>query len=187
MTKRKILIIGAGGIGSFLISFLDRIGLYNITVFDPDKVEKKNITYQNFLESDIGENKAKVMEKRYESVETGMPYAVLTIKQLQSYSLVICCADNLDVRRLLYKSDIKWLDLRSQGRNAVLISHEIDKNKMDTVLQGPEGSFSCQGGNWSGKQKDIHYTHTAVAGMATQWMQRWFNAEEVCDFKIINI
>ena len=65
MTKRKILIIGAGGIGSFLISFLDRIGLYNITVFDPDKVEKKNITYQNFLESDIGENKAKVMEKRY--------------------------------------------------------------------------------------------------------------------------
>ena len=47
-SKRKIMIIGAGGIGSFLIPLLDKTGLYNITVFDPDVVEIKNITYQNF-------------------------------------------------------------------------------------------------------------------------------------------
>ena len=45
---RKVLIIGAGGIGSFLIPLLDKVKMYDITVADPDKVETKNLTYQNF-------------------------------------------------------------------------------------------------------------------------------------------
>ena len=48
MNKRKILIIGAGGIGSMLIHNLDRLGLYDITVYDDDKVEYKNIFYQHY-------------------------------------------------------------------------------------------------------------------------------------------
>ena len=46
--KRKILVIGAGGIGSYLISFLNNLDLYDIQVNDDDKVETKNLTYQNF-------------------------------------------------------------------------------------------------------------------------------------------
>ena len=42
----KVLIIGAGGIGSFLIPLLDRMGEYAMTVADPDSVEKKNLLYQ---------------------------------------------------------------------------------------------------------------------------------------------
>ena len=55
---RKVLVIGAGGIGSFLIPVLDRVGLYDITVADPDKVETKNLTYQNFTEEEVGMHKA---------------------------------------------------------------------------------------------------------------------------------
>jgi tRNA A37 threonylcarbamoyladenosine dehydratase len=44
--KRKIMIIGAGGIGSFLVSNLARVGIYDITVFDDDKVESKNLLHQ---------------------------------------------------------------------------------------------------------------------------------------------
>ena len=52
MMNRRIMIIGAGGIGSFLTQFLQRLG-YRITVFDDDGVERKNIGYQNFTVSDI--------------------------------------------------------------------------------------------------------------------------------------
>ena len=38
---RKVLVIGAGGIGSFLIPILDKVGLYRISVADPDVVEVK--------------------------------------------------------------------------------------------------------------------------------------------------
>jgi molybdopterin/thiamine biosynthesis adenylyltransferase len=182
---RKILIIGVGGIGSFLVPILDMTKLYNITVYDPDKVEKKNITYQNFTEEDISSHKVSVM-KRLPSVKNAKSYPILTAEQITGYDLVICCADNLTVRRLLYRSDVKWLDLRAQGRNCALISYEMDTNLFDTVLSGPDGSFSCQG-TWDGKAKNVHFMQTVAAGMGAQWMQRWFNDEEVCKSKVMNI
>ena len=36
---RKVMIIGAGGIGSFLIPQLNRTKLYKLTVYEPDIVE----------------------------------------------------------------------------------------------------------------------------------------------------
>ena len=184
---RRILIIGAGGIGSYLVSILNKTNMYNITVADPDKVERKNLTYQNFREKDLLKNKATLMEQRFKSVVKSIPFPILTASQIIKYDLVICCADNLDVRRLLYRTDCKWLDLRSQGRNAAYISYQVDKALADTVLIGPEGSFSCQGDNWDGKSKNLHYMHIAIAGMGAEWVQRWFNDEEVEAFKVVNV
>ena len=39
--KRRILVIGAGGIGSYLIPLLDKTKIYDMVVADPDNVEKK--------------------------------------------------------------------------------------------------------------------------------------------------
>ena len=185
---RKILIIGAGGIGSYLISILDKTSLYAISVYDPDIVEKKNTTYQNFNNDDIEKYKVNVMKERYPSVKRNEPYLVLTENQIQGYDLVICCADNLDVRRLLYRSSTEWLDLRAQGRNGALISYKTPKAMYDTVLAGPNGSFSCQGNEWDGKSAGFHYIHVAIAGMAAEWVQRWYvNKDDVGDYKVVNI
>tara|TARA_R100000329_G_scaffold115150_1_gene94637 strand:- start:979 stop:1551 length:573 start_codon:yes stop_codon:yes gene_type:complete len=177
--KRKIMIIGAGGIGSFLIPLLDKTGLYNITVFDPDVVEVKNITYQNFTESDVEKLKVDVMAERYDSVKA-QPYKVLTSKQVKGYDLVICCADNLAIRRTLYASDkIKWLDLRAQGRNAAMISSLERAELYSSFTAGPDGSFSCQGDSWEGDTTGVHFMQVVAAGFGAQWTQRWFNGEDV--------
>jgi len=186
--KRKIMIIGAGGIGSFLIPLLDKTGLYRITSYDPDIVEKKNISYQNFEIDEIELKKVTAMQDRYKSVVKAEPFLVLTKKQIEGYDLVICCADNLDVRRLLYRSTVQWLDLRAQARNGALISYKTPKDMFDTVLAGPDGSFSCQGDTWEGDKSGLHFTHVVIAGMAAEWMQRWFvDNEDVCDYKVVNI
>ena len=186
--KRKIMIIGTGGIGSFLIPLLDKTGLYKITAFDPDIVETKNITYQNYEQDEVEDKKVYAMKTRYKSIVKAEPYLVLTQRQIEGYDLVICCADNLDVRRLLYRSSVQWLDLRAQARNGALISYKTPKNMFDTVLTGPDGSFSCQGDSWEGKKEGIHFTHVAIAGMAAEWMQRWFvDNDDVCDYKVVNI
>ena len=186
---RRVMIIGAGGIGSHLISFLDRIGIYDITVFDDDKVEQKNLTYQNFSEAHIGMNKAEV----FANVKSE-PYQVLVEKQLTGYDLVVCCVDNLAARRLLYRqgygddAKLKWLDLRAQGRNAALISYKINPNLMDALLAGEDGSFSCQGSDWDGSPEQINCMHITVAGMAAQWIQRWWqDNDNVVDKMVINI
>ena len=186
--KRKIMIIGTGGIGSFLIPLLDKTKLYRITAFDPDIVEVKNLTYQNFEMREIEEKKVKTLQQRYSSIVTAEPSLVLTERQIEGYDLVICCADNLDVRRLLYRSSVKWLDLRAQGRNGALISYKTPKDMFDVVLTGPDGSFSCQGTEWDGKNEGIHFTHVCIAGMAAEWLQRWYvNNDDVCDYKVVNI
>ena len=198
--ERNIMIIGAGGIGSYLVQFLKRMNqaqrtnvpethLYNITVFDGDTVDTKNLGYQAYDELDVGEKKVECI-----GGINPQPFNVLLDKQLQGYDLVVCCADNLAVRRLLYRqgfgsdANLKWLDLRSTGRNAALISYKVDPKMMDTLLIGEEGSFSCQAQNWDGSAKDINCMNMVIAGMGIQWIQRWFNDnEDVIDMKMVNL
>lgn len=185
--KRKILVIGAGGIGSYLISFLDKLDLYEIQVNDDDKVETKNLTYQNFAPVDVGLYKVGCMKARFNSVKFSSPYPILTPNQLEGFDLVVCCVDNLGTRRMLYNSNVKWLDLRSQGRNAAYVSYQADPSMYDSLLAGKEGSFSCQGETWDGSQEGIHFMHMAIAGMGAQWIQRWFNGESVNSFAVVNV
>jgi len=186
--KRKILVIGAGGIGSFFIPLLDKVELYDISVADPDTVETKNLPYQNFNVDDVRENKAKVMYNKHKSVGNCKPYPILTEKQMQGYDLVICCVDNLGVRKTLYNTSVKWLDLRAQGRNAALVSYKADPKMYDMLLAGEERSFSCQGDSWNGSNEGVHFMQVAIAGMGAQWTQRWFqNNDEVRDYMVVNL
>ena len=184
--NRKILIIGVGGIGSFLVPLLDKVGLYDITIADPDIIETKNIPYQNFDKSEVGNKKVDAMNN-YFSVKTTSKYPILTAKQMQGFDLVICCVDNLSVRRTLYNTSIKWLDLRAQGRNAALVSHKADPKMYDMLLAGEEGSFSCQGDSWDGSNKGVHFMQVAIAGLGAQWIQRYMNDEKVREYMVVNV
>ena len=184
---RKVLVIGAGGIGSWLIQILDKLSLYEIQVADPDTVEEKNITYQNFGKHHVGQNKAQVMYDSYKCVKTFGKYPVLTENQMKGYDLVVCCVDNLGVRRTLYNSNLKWLDLRAQGRNAAFISSNSDPKMYDTLLSGPDGSFSCQAEEWDKSEEGVQFLQVVVAGLGAQWMQKFFNNEETKDFMVINL
>ena len=178
--KKKIMVIGAGGIGSFLIPLLDRVNEYQINVWDDDIVEKKNLSYQDYYENDVGKHKTEVMAKRYGSVYSH-PYRVLTKQQLKGYDLVICCVDNLELRRLLYLVDtekIKWLDLRAQARNGLLISFQENPDNFAILTNGPDGNFSCQGDEWDRSNAGVHFTHVAIAGMGAQWVQRYFAGDK---------
>ena len=185
--KRKVLIVGVGGIGSFLVPLLDKVGMYDISVADPDKVETKNLTYQNFTEEDVNFHKVSRMNARYNSVNNASKFPILTAKQMQGYDLVVCCVDNLSVRRTLYNSNIKWLDLRAQGRNGAFVTSDADPKMYDSLLAGPDGSFSCQGDSWDGSNSGVHFMQVVIAGIGAQWIQRWFNKEDVKSFMVINV
>ena len=177
MKKKNVMIIGTGGIGSYLLPLLNQVNLYNITAYDSDLVEEKNLTYQNFVSKEVGMKKVEALGERYKI--NAQPYLVLTESQIQGYDLVICCADNLDVRRLVYNSDVPWLDLRAQGRNGLLVCYKEKQSVLSMLNVGPDGSFSCQGDSWDGDSESIHFTHVAIAGMGAQWIQRGFAGEDV--------
>ena len=65
----KIILVGAGGTGSFVAEGLCRL-LINypdipIYIIDFDTVEKKNILRQNFYPQDVGKFKAQALAERY--------------------------------------------------------------------------------------------------------------------------
>ena len=61
--KAKLLIVGVGGLGCPLISYLAASGIGNICIVDPDKVELSNLNRQIlFNNSDL--NKYKVLQAK---------------------------------------------------------------------------------------------------------------------------
>ena len=68
------VVVGAGGTGGYFIPQLvrqraiinkNRQVKHTLTVYDKDDIEEKNLTRQNFIQADIGKNKAEVMASRY--------------------------------------------------------------------------------------------------------------------------
>ena len=97
LKQRKLLIIGAGGIGSYLASFLERISqerqaLYDITIYDDDKVEEKNLSYQNFNVEDIGKSKVRVLGNKIgiqSAITDKREHQVLTAKPVSYTHLTL--------------------------------------------------------------------------------------------------
>lgn len=77
LSKNKILVnifvIGCGGTGGYLVPNLSRLIAVktsdyiqsNLVLIDGDEVEYKNLSRQNFIERDLGKNKAEVLANRY--------------------------------------------------------------------------------------------------------------------------
>ena len=61
----KVLIIGAGGLGCYVLDSLSRAGVGKIGIADFDKVNLSNIHRQSLYNSkDVGKNKVSVIKKK---------------------------------------------------------------------------------------------------------------------------
>ena len=70
LSNTKVLIIGAGGIGSPVALFLARSGIKYFEIADFDKVSKSNLHRQVlFDEKDINKNKALVTKKKISLID----------------------------------------------------------------------------------------------------------------------
>lgn len=145
---KHFIIIGAGGNGGYLIpNLLRQISLQNkflrlenkaqhaVTIIDADGVEDKNLTRQNFIQRDVGSNKAEVMANRY-----GAAFGV-EVNYIPEY---------LDGEKML-KSIVK-------GTNGVpVVIGAVDNNKtraiVHDVFKSTKGMFWIDAGNeeWAGQ------------------------------------
>ena len=67
--KKKIVIVGVGGVGGFALEILTRFGIKNISVIDNDSVDITNLNRQIISnQENLGQNKVEVALKRMESI-----------------------------------------------------------------------------------------------------------------------
>ncbi len=76
--KKRILIIGAGGIGNNILLLLSRMGFKNFIICDNDNVELSNLTRQFlFDKSDIGKNKILVLKNKLLNFDSNIKISLI--------------------------------------------------------------------------------------------------------------
>ena len=101
----KVLVIGAGGIGSWVVLNLALSGcVKEVHVCDPDKVEESNLNRTPFARSHIGMRKIWaireiVAERRHDVVVVPMNGIVQSMDiDAEEYDVVVDCSDGLMVK-----------------------------------------------------------------------------------------
>jgi len=152
----KILIVGAGGIGSWLAANLyeaERHGQIpsNVSIFfaDHDTVEPDNLSYQNFELDDVLDYKTESISSRYGF--GGISSKIETTAELSGYTCIVSAVDNTIFRSMLFKyadthPDTYWVDLRSEGRSiAAFCKHKSnDLESMLATIPKKVENGSCQ-------------------------------------------
>ncbi len=144
----KVLMIGAGGIGSLIGLALTRKGLGFLDIFDDDDVELKNLTRQIFSERDIGKNKAiqlvKMLSKQglFKTTLQGLPYRfqeALEMKMdMSGYDLIMCGVDNNPTRISVSQYCLK------KKIPLIICSVSRDASTMLCAIQEPgKACFGC--------------------------------------------
>ena len=102
---KPVTIIGAGAVGSHIASQLCRIGVTDMTVYDPDSVDSHNIPPSLYGLSDFGAYKVDALEAILLR-DTG----VVIKKERRKYEgeklrgAVVCSVDNMETRQLIWRS-----------------------------------------------------------------------------------
>ena len=113
----KVLIIGAGGLGSPVAEFLSRAGVGTIGIVDDDKVNLSNLHRQSlYLTNDIGKFKVKVAKEKIKKINNYIKIKTYKIrlnninfkKIIDDYDYIIDGSDNFKTKFLLNDFCLKF-------------------------------------------------------------------------------
>ncbi len=109
LKKSNVLICGVGGVGSYVLEALTRVGVGSITIVDKDIVDVTNINRQLIaLNSTIGMDKVEVAKNRCKDINPDININALKIKidsesissifSNTNFDYVVDCVDNIEAK-----------------------------------------------------------------------------------------
>jgi len=109
LKKAKVVVAGAGGLGSAVLIYLAAAGVGHIRIVDSDKVETTNLNRQVlYTDSDVGRRKARVAAERLEALNYDIRVDPIVevigednVSDLVADCPIVDAMDNLPTRFLL--------------------------------------------------------------------------------------
>ena len=120
----KVLIIGAGGLGSPVIEFLSRAGIGSLGIVDNDKVSLSNLHRQGLYNtSDIGKFKVQIAKDKIRKINPSTKVKTYKIrlnnnnfmKILDNYDCIVDGSDNFKTKFLLNDLCLKFKKILVTG------------------------------------------------------------------------
>ena len=116
--RKKVLLIGVGGVGSYALEALIRNGFYDITIVDFDTIDLSNLNRQLITDStNIGKYKVDEAKKRALLINPNIKIQTINeklnkenLKNLlnQNFDYIIDACDTLDVKFALMENSIHY-------------------------------------------------------------------------------
>ena len=113
----KVLIVGAGGLGSPVAEFLSRAGIGSLGIIDDDKVNLSNLHRQSLYNtSDIGKFKVKIAKNRIKKINPNTKVKIYKLrlnndnfkKIINGYDYIVDGSDNFATKFLLNDFCLKF-------------------------------------------------------------------------------
>jgi len=119
LAASRVLVVGAGGLGSPVLQYLAAAGVGRIGIVDDDTVDETNLQRQTiFTEADVGRSKASVAAQRVRAINSLVSTDAIPIRfepsnareLVRLYDVVVDCTDRFPTRYLI--NDACFLEKR---------------------------------------------------------------------------
>ena len=133
----KVLIVGAGGLGSPVAEYLSRAGVGSIGVVDDDKVNLSNLHRQSlYYTSDIGKFKVKITKDKIKKINPNTKVTIYKIrlnnnnfkKIINDYDYIVDGSDNFTTKFLLNDYCLKFKKVLVTGAISKFDGHVFTFN-----------------------------------------------------------
>jgi molybdopterin/thiamine biosynthesis adenylyltransferase len=133
----KVLIIGAGGLGSPVAEFLSRAGIGSLGIVDDDKVNLSNLHRQSLYNtSDIGKFKVKIAKDKIKKINPNTKVTIYKIrlnnnnfkKIINDYDYIVDGSDNFTTKFLLNDYCLKFKRILVTGAISKFDGHVFTFN-----------------------------------------------------------
>ena len=139
----KVLIVGAGGLGSSAAEFLSRAGIGTLGIVDDDTVSLSNLHRQSlYSSSDIGKFKVKIAKDKIKKINPNTKVTTYKIrinsknftKILDDYDFIVDGSDNFTTKFLLNDFCIKFKKILVTGAISKFDGHIFTFNFKDKKI-----------------------------------------------------
>jgi len=191
--QRHILIVGAGGIGSWTALSLLKMGMSKITIIDFDTIEEANLAPQFYNTQHNGMSKVEALVKRLtEEALPGQAIQGIHSKwedwvnkeifiQEQFVDIVIMAVDTMDVRIKIW-NDIKYLGLLdvidARMAKEMLEIFTIDPTKEEDIKMFEQHLFpSSSVEHIPCTERAVAYNQFVIAGLIGSTVKQFLKKE----------
>jgi len=127
-----VLVIGAGGIGSWVVDSITRVGFEDVTVYDNDEVEEGNRGTQLYRKQDVGKQKVNALKeviRDFSDVEIDGKNELYDGQEFRE--IVICTVDSMEARHKI------WAKIKMNPAVMRYVDARMGKEQMDIYTINP--------------------------------------------------
>lgn len=179
----KVSVIGVGAIGRQVALQLAAIGVRQLQLVDPDRVDLTNVTTQGYCFDDIGQLKVEATRHALGRLDPTTSVDIVADRFRPRFEIgqaVFCCVDSIDTRRAIWRSIESHVAFWADGRMLGEVLRILVATEEPSRLLYPTTLFTASEAQPSRcTARSTIYTANVAAGLLVHQFARWLRGQPI--------